>query len=57
MAARIDYDVCVSCGACEENCPVGAIAEVDGQMTVDESVCVECGACVGGCPVEAIAIE
>ena len=57
MAARIDYDVCVSCGACAETCPVGAIAEVDGQMTIDEEACVSCGACESGCPVEAIAVE
>ena len=26
---------CVSCGACEGECPVGAIAQGDGQFVID----------------------
>ena len=29
--ARVINDECVSCGTCEAECPVGAIAEGDGK--------------------------
>ena len=54
MANKIDAGTCVGCGACKDNCPVGAIKEVDGHCEIDESLCVDCGACEGGCPVAAI---
>ena len=55
MPVTVDKDVCVGCGACEANCPVGAIAvKEDGKAECDPDVCVDCGACVANCPVEAI---
>ena len=56
MAAKVDVDKCVGCGAGEGACPVGAISLVDGKSKVDESKCVECGSCVSTCPVEAISL-
>ena len=53
MAAVIS-DACVSCGACEGSCPVGAISEGDGQFVVDADSCISCGACEGACPSGAI---
>lgn len=53
MAHKIS-DECVNCGACKDTCPVAAISEKDGKMTVDESLCVDCGACEGVCPTGAI---
>ena len=57
MAHKIDPEKCVGCGACNENCPAGAISEADGKCVIDAATCVDCGACAGGCPVEAIAAE
>lgn len=52
MAYKIS-DECISCGACESECPVGAISEGDGQYVIDEDSCISCGACAGVCPVGA----
>lgn len=56
MAAEINTDLCVGCGACEGTCPVGAIKIDDGKAVVDGDACVSCGACTGACPVEAITV-
>lgn len=53
--ARVITDECVSCGTCEAECPVGAIAEGDGKYEIDADKCCDCGSCAAGCPVEAIA--
>ena len=44
-------DECVSCGACAEVCPVGAISEGEGKYVIDADACLDCGACAGACPV------
>jgi ferredoxin len=55
MAFRITDD-CLACGACADECPVGAIKE--GEIyTIDPDECTECGACKDACPVEAIVEE
>ena len=56
MAYKIS-DACVMCGACVENCPVGAISEGDGKYEIDPEKCVSCGACAENCPVGAPAEE
>jgi ferredoxin len=53
MAFVID-DSCVSCGACETTCPVGAISAGDSQYEIDPSKCIDCGSCAGVCPTGAI---
>lgn len=56
MAAVVDKDTCLGCGACEGVCPVEAVTVNDGVASVDEDTCVECGACTAECPVEAITL-
>ena len=56
MAFVISY-TCVSCGACESQCPVGAISMGDGKMEIDPNTCINCGSCAGVCPVGAISEE
>ncbi|MBQ7597354.1 MAG: 4Fe-4S binding protein [Clostridia bacterium] len=53
MAYEISSD-CISCGACADTCPVGAISEGDGQFVIDADTCISCGSCADGCPVGAI---
>lgn len=48
-------DACVACGACEAQCPVGAISMGDGKFEIDPEKCIDCGSCAGQCPVGAIA--
>ncbi len=54
MAHKIDIDTCINCGACEAECPEGAISEIDGNMVIDEAKCVDCAACVDVCPSDSI---
>jgi len=53
MMAYIINDDCISCGACEAECPCSCISEGDGKYVIDADACVECGACAGVCPVGA----
>ena len=56
MARKIT-DACVSCGACESACPVGAISMGDDHMVIDAGACIDCGNCAANCPVGAISQE
>ena len=50
MAYFINDD-CISCGACEGECPVNAISEGDGKYVIDAATCTDCGSCADVCPV------
>ena len=54
MAYKIDADGCVNCGACESECPAGAISEKDDKRVIDAGACVDCGTCEGACPAGVI---
>ena len=59
MANKITDD-CISCAACEPECPNEAIAPSDGIYAIDPTLCDECAAtggdsaCISVCPVDAI---
>lgn len=52
MAYQISDD-CISCGACQAECPTGAISEGDDKYVIDADTCIDCGSCESVCPVEA----
>ena len=51
--AYVINDSCISCGACEPECPVNAITAGDDKYVIDAATCIDCGACAGVCPVDA----
>lgn len=53
----IDLDKCVGCGACEVNCPFGAISLKDSKAVVDGEKCRFCGSCVDVCGMKAITMH
>ena len=52
MAFKIT-DECISCGACEAECPVSCITAGDSKNEIDADACIDCGTCAGVCPVGA----
>ncbi len=58
MATRITED-CINCGACEDECPNGAISMGDEIFVIDPELCTECVGfsdeqmCAAACPPEA----
>ena len=56
MAAKVNVDDCLGCGACVDACPAEAIALEDGKAVDNEAECLDCGACTDECPAEAISL-
>ncbi len=52
MAYKIN-DTCISCGACQAECPVDCIKE-GTPYVIDAATCIDCGACAAVCPVSSI---
>jgi NADH-quinone oxidoreductase subunit F len=54
FVARVEADLCVSCGACAKVCPFDAIhRDPSGKFAVDQR-CEGCGACLDVCPMGAL---
>ena len=62
MAYKINEE-CISCGACEPDCPNQAITEGETIYIIDPSKCTECvgshesSRCVEVCPVDACELD
>ncbi len=62
MAYKIN-DECISCGACETECPNQAISEGETIYVIDPGKCTECvgshesSRCVEVCPVDACELD
>lgn len=56
MSLKIN-DECISCGACQSECPNDAISEGDSHYVIAADKCTECDGgdpkCATVCPVEA----
>jgi len=52
MSYKITKD-CISCGACEPECPTEAITQGESIYVIDAEKCIDCGACADVCPVDA----
>ena len=51
--AKVDKNLCISCGKCMEHCRFDAIAE---DFTINSNSCEGCGLCYEICPVKAISL-
>ncbi len=56
--AEVNTKSCVSCGACMNVCPKGAIKIFQGiYAVVDKKICVGCGICARTCPAGVIEVK
>jgi len=52
---QIDYDRCMSCGACVSSCPVQAIKQnPQWDVELNKERCILCLICANACPVRAV---
>jgi|UniRef100_A0A7C4PK10 ferredoxin len=54
MAYVISKDECIQCGACETECPEGAISLEGEYYVIDPAKCQDCGSCAEVCPTGSI---
>lgn len=54
--ARLARDLCTSCEACIDRCPMDALTMTDDGLSLDSVRCIGCGLCSTGCPAGAISL-
>ncbi len=52
----INYNECIRCRVCQNDCPRGAIGEVGGRLKIDYRNCIRCFCCQEFCPEGAITV-
>jgi len=52
---KVNFDLCIGCAKCAEECPFGAI--YFNPETEKALICDKCGACVPHCPVNTLRID
>jgi len=51
----VNQDLCVGCGICVDECPVGAITQdQSSKAIINDDKCIRCGKCHDVCPEEAV---
>ena len=53
----IDYEKCIGCGLCVNDCPNAHLYLVNKKAKAAESGCIECGHCFAICPMNAVKID
>ncbi len=53
---KVNEELCIGCGICEDSCPFGAIKVQEGMAVVGDT-CTLCGACIESCAVEALSLD
>ena len=56
MAARVNKEECIACGACVDVCPVEAIS-LEDTAVIDAETCTSCETCVERCPAKALTLS
>ncbi|MEI8172359.1 MAG: DUF362 domain-containing protein [Deltaproteobacteria bacterium] len=58
LRPQADPELCTSCGACVDQCPVSALSMSDNHLPqVDADVCIACFCCQEICPEKAITLK
>jgi Pyruvate/2-oxoacid:ferredoxin oxidoreductase delta subunit len=52
--ARVDEELCISCGVCETRCQMDALDLENGVPEINLDRCIGCGLCVSTCPTGAL---
>ncbi len=57
LRPQADPELCTACGACIDQCPVGALSLKDSLPRVDPGTCIVCFCCQEICPEKAITLK